>query len=141
MKISVTSPEHVCETCGLFVAQPRHIQNACPRKRADDPIFSASCCLRWGPWRTSHSRLGWVRWRELQWLMALFCHFKSQQRALKLGTRGIPVIDAFTSFYPPHHPMFNRVWNHEINHPFWGVKYPYFWVDTHMTFEHSKSTI
>ena len=53
-------------------------------------------------------------------------------RALKLGTRGIPVIDAFTSFYPPHHPMFNRVWNHEINHPFWGVKYPYFWVDTHI---------
>ncbi len=23
-------------------------------------------------------------------------------------------------FYPPNHPMFNRVWNHYFHHPFWG---------------------
>ena len=27
---------------------------------------------------------------------------------------------------PPNHPMFNRVF-HYFNHPFWGVKHPYFW--------------
>lgn len=59
MAMSVTSREHVCETCGLFVAQPRHIQNVSSRKRADDPILTPSCCLLWGPWRTSHSRPGW----------------------------------------------------------------------------------
>ena len=28
---------------------------------------------------------------------------------------------------PPNHPFVHRVWNHYFNHPFWGVKSPYFW--------------
>ncbi len=32
---------------------------------------------------------------------------------------------------PPNHPFVHRLF-HEINHPFWGVFSPYFWVDIHM---------
>ena len=41
-----------------------------------------------------------------------------------------PKIVVFT----PNHPMFNRVWNHYVHHPFWGgstplflVQHPYTW--------------
>ena len=34
---------------------------------------------------------------------------------------------------------FNRVWNHDFHHPFWGVKTtPIFWVDTHIIFLRPK---
>ena len=32
---------------------------------------------------------------------------------------------------PPNHPFVHRVF-HEINHPFWGVKSPYFWFNTYI---------
>ena len=32
----------------------------------------------------------------------------------------------------PNHPLKNRVF-HELNHPFWGTRYPYFWFNTLMT--------
>ena len=30
--------------------------------------------------------------------------------------------------HPPNHPFVHRVWNHEINHPFWGLENPLFLV-------------
>ena len=33
---------------------------------------------------------------------------------------------------PPNHPFVHRVF-HYFHHPFWGVKYPYFWFNTHIS--------
>ncbi len=46
--------------------------------------------------------------------------------------RGYTDIWAFPKIsVPPNHPFVHRVF-HDFHHPFWGVKSPYFWFNTHM---------
>ena len=40
-----------------------------------------------------------------------------------------------SGFYPPNHPMFNRIF-FTINHPFWG--YHYFWKHPYVCFSRDK---